>query len=440
MNCLIAIFSIVSLVKSYDLSTYPIFQDIHNHVGFGYVDYMLLDAIESGKLFDEVTHIMYSSCRDQENFYSDILELGCQMRSIDASGGVRNMSQLIHLFADFCEDEIKYKSLYINPFLNSHNSVLECVRIGVYTALKQAMRSSSNVLRHFHPIVVLPPNEGCEINWMWDLPNHQISSSEYGAQNGQDGVLNKIFQEIGSTNRYYVEIGYNADHLTRGSNTYMLNSELGWNGLLLDAQYENKSINLHKHFITTQNIISILQHYNVPYELDYLSVDIDSSDLWIGEVLLSPTSPYRPRVVSFEYNSHFPIGSTITMPPVQPGDKVKSVRHLGFGSSAGSLKAMLNSNGYEVVMLVGTLDIIAIRKDILGSNCPLPYAAFSNQVSLMHLCVHDDEDRGKWVEYHTWKSTGGDIVKSRRAALEHILLMNFPSGGSPASPHCLGFR
>jgi hypothetical protein len=91
---------------------------------------------------------------------------------------------------------------------------------------------------------------------------------------GLDGVIERVFEVIGSTNKYFVEIGYNTDHWSEGSNTCNLHLEHAWSGLLLDARFENASINLHKHFVTVDNIVGLFDKYNVPLEPDYVSIGI----------------------------------------------------------------------------------------------------------------------------------------------------------------------
>jgi hypothetical protein len=68
-------------------------------------------------------------------------------------------------------------------------------------------------------------------------------------------------------------------------------------------------INLHKHYLFADNIVGIFQKYNVPLELDYLSVDMDSHDLWVAKAILE--GGYRPRVITTEYNSNYPTNMSI---------------------------------------------------------------------------------------------------------------------------------
>jgi hypothetical protein len=89
---------------------------------------------------------------------------------------------------------------------------------------------------------------------------------------------------------FYVEVGYNRPYLTDGSNTLYLH-EKGWSGLLIDGEHSNHSINLHAHFVTPDNIEDIFDQHNVPLEPDYVSIDIDSIDVWVARSLLK--SKYR---------------------------------------------------------------------------------------------------------------------------------------------------
>src|SRR5258705_13450718 len=99
------------------------------------------------------------------------------------------------------------------------------------------------------------------------------------SQNGEDGIISAIMNLIGTSSEYYVEFGAMDGH--KLSNTKNLRDNLGWKGLLLDGGYEDPSINLHKEFITAENINEIFEKYDVPYDLDLLSIDIDYNDFYV---------------------------------------------------------------------------------------------------------------------------------------------------------------
>ena len=121
------------------------------------------------------------------------------------------------------------------------------------------------------------------------------------SQNGEDGILSKIFQLIQPITRYCVEFG--ADEGFTNSNTYLLRKQ-GWDCLLLDRMHEDPYINLHKEFITAENITALFDKYNVPHDFDLLSLDIDYNDFYVWKAL---DEKFKPAVVLIEYNaSHFP--------------------------------------------------------------------------------------------------------------------------------------
>lgn len=121
------------------------------------------------------------------------------------------------------------------------------------------------------------------------------------SQNGEDGVIEKIFKVIGITNKYYVEFGAGDGHF--GSNTKYLREKHQWKGLLLDGFYsENPSINLHNEFITAENIAELFRKYEVPADFDLISIDIDRNDFYVWKEL---NRFYKPRVVIIECNPCF---------------------------------------------------------------------------------------------------------------------------------------
>eukprot|EP01041_Mallomonas_annulata_P012260 gene12260-25769_t len=256
-------------------------------------------------------------------------------------------------------------------------------------------------------------------NWLWSLDKYEQSTS---SQDVQDGLLDRIFSldGIGHTNKYYVEIGFNSVTFEGGSGSNTLNlNRNGWSGLLLDIHNENTTINLRKHFISAKNIVQIFNMYQVPAEPDYVSIDIDSQDLWVLRSIIS-SGIYRPRVLTVEFNPNFPLSSTITIPP--------DVTHISynddilFGAAAGAIKAVAEEFGYTVVYMVLNLDLILIRTDLLQGHCPPPFFMNYYHKYRVHKCIRQAERMFQWIDYISWRDTGGDIETARVKAVEQIIL------------------
>ena len=140
-------------------------------------------------------------------------------------------------------------------------------------------------------------------------------------ENGEDGIISKIFEEIGTTNKYCVEVG--AGDGVKYSTTYDLRERLGFQALLVDGfvpvqkgktsadaseedieqalAKSNDKAKFAKAFVTKHNINAIFKEHNVPKEFDFLSLDIDGNDWWVWKELR-----YQPRVVMVEYNQYIP--------------------------------------------------------------------------------------------------------------------------------------
>jgi hypothetical protein len=195
------------------------------------------------------------------------------------------------------------------------------------------------------------------------------------SQNGEDGVLQKIFDLIGTTNKYYVEFGAGNGHF--GSNTKYFREKFGWEGLLLEGSCtENPAINLHRAFITAENICDLFRKYNVPQEFDLISIDIDGNDFYVWNAI---ARHYSPRVVIIECNSCFNYDE----------DKVVAYNadYLWDKSeySGASVLALYNlgrSLGYTLVYQESTgINLFFIRDDVLEQTG----VAFSNMNDVARL-------------------------------------------------------
>lgn len=125
------------------------------------------------------------------------------------------------------------------------------------------------------------------------------------SQNGEDGIVLRILEAVGFTNRYYVEFGVQDG---TECNARILREHLNFTGLMMDGGNENAGINLKREFITVDNIIGIFRENKVPTEFDFLSVDTDAFDWWLLMRLLRD-SPYRPRVIMVETNPSLGVGT-----------------------------------------------------------------------------------------------------------------------------------
>ncbi len=136
--------------------------------------------------------------------------------------------------------------------------------------------------------------------------NLQAAEKRVHSQNGEDGVIEALFAELGTTNKYFVEFGCGDG--TECNGAYLV--EQGWTGLAMDGQgiSKNPRLTVRKEFITAENINDLFRKYDVPHEFDLLSIDLDSNDFWVWQQITA-----RPRVVVIEYNASIPPNQSRTI-------------------------------------------------------------------------------------------------------------------------------
>ena len=119
------------------------------------------------------------------------------------------------------------------------------------------------------------------------------------SQFGEDGITEKIFELIGTTNKVCVEFGVEDGTMCCSR---ILWEKHNFKQILLDNNHENKKINLKKHTVTVNNVIELFKENNVPDDLDFLCVDIDSYDFYVLSKIIEK---YTPRVLVVETNPTF---------------------------------------------------------------------------------------------------------------------------------------
>lgn len=187
-------------------------------------------------------------------------------------------------------------------------------------------------------------------NWLSDYKR------KYASQRGEDGILEKIFEVLGTSQGWYVDVGAQGlDH----SNTYNLFKK-GWSGILIDADetcfqdllktYQgSKAFCMHERVEPTgeKSLDNLLAKTRLPAGFDLLDIDIDGNDYYVWESLIK----YIPTVVLIEFN-----------PIIKLDDYRQPVNGQG-GSSLSVLTKLGKTKGYELVATT-TINAFFVKRNL----------------------------------------------------------------------------
>lgn len=184
------------------------------------------------------------------------------------------------------------------------------------------------------------------------------------SQYGEDGILEKIFKELGIEKGLFCEFGaWDGIHL---SNTYAL-YEQGWSGVYIEGDKKkfkeltknitDPSSKLICHYVqvsgdrSLDNLLNLSGIFSSHRALDLLSIDIDSDDLSIFKSLKN----FRPTVLVIEYNPTIPLDVEY----INPQGENK-------GNSARSIVNFASSQKYILISVTDTnlIFIVAEKKPI----------------------------------------------------------------------------
>ena len=170
------------------------------------------------------------------------------------------------------------------------------------------------------------------------------------SQFGEDGIIKKIFEIVGTTTKRCVEFGaWDGFHL---SNTARLWTE-SWNAVLIEgdrARFEElkEKVKAYKcipvcAFVGTDHkkdsLEFLIEQAGVRGEIDLLSIDIDGNDYHIFQSL----EKLRPRVIICEYNPTIPYYVDVVPKP-----------NSFLGCSLGSLTRLAEEKDYRLVATTET--------------------------------------------------------------------------------------
>jgi hypothetical protein len=203
--------------------------------------------------------------------------------------------------------------------------------------------------------------------------------SDVFSQGGEDGVIAKILDTLPLRDGWCVEFGaWDGKHLSNCANL-VLNRQ--YHSIMIEAD-ETKFHQLRQNYRDNSRVIAqnrnvgfddndnldvILRDSSIPYDFDFLSIDIDGNDYHVWQA----TRTYRPKLVCVEFNPT--IGAEIDF--VQPADhRIKQ------GSSLASITKLAKTKQYELV-------------------CALPFNAFYVRSELFPLFNIDDNSvRNLWMD------------------------------------------
>jgi hypothetical protein len=270
---------------------------------------------------------------------------------------------------------------------------------------------------------------------------HEPTFRKY-SQGNQDGILRGIFNLVGATTRSAVEFGFgyeaNSGHSgeqliehNTGLNTRLLR-KAGWNVVYFDALISDRAAGIQKVILTEDNIVSAFRAAGVPTEVDYVSIDVDSIDVWLLSALLKE---YKPRVISVEYNQNFLSWMHITHVREWHPWTYRSV----YGASAGAINHVAQANGYTAVNIMPSgLEIFFIRQDVLVAHCvPQSIARFEELANAArvgtraHGTCDEKLDLPRLVDLHL--EMRGYRKQAQLKAMGEVAVLN---SLNPANPMC----
>jgi hypothetical protein len=195
------------------------------------------------------------------------------------------------------------------------------------------------------------------------------------SQNDEDGIIQEIFNRIGTTTRRFIEIG-----VENGleCNTLKLLLE-GWSGLWLEGSSQHLAsitrrfndiisegrLSAKQAFVTAENINELI----ADGDIDLLSIDIDGNDFYVWRTIRA----VNPRVVVIEFNAKFRPPLSIVQ-AYRPDNVWPRTDYMG-----ASLEAMVRLGRDLGYSLVGTnivgVNAFFVRNDLLAEHFQEPFTA-----------------------------------------------------------------
>jgi len=200
------------------------------------------------------------------------------------------------------------------------------------------------------------------------------------AQTDEDGIIAEIFKRISTTNQFFVEFGV-GNGIENNSANLLFQS---WKGLWIEGNLEcvtsiqqnlkrfitSNQLKIHQAFISENNVEQIFTNFQVPVELDLLSIDVDSFDYYIWHAI----NKFKPRIIVIEYNPSW--GPTTEW--IMPKDVIPSfTNHTScYGASLKSYEKLGIQKGYSLVGCnITGANAFFVRNDLVKDLFASPFTS-----------------------------------------------------------------
>lgn len=176
------------------------------------------------------------------------------------------------------------------------------------------------------------------------------------SQNGEDGILDVLRNQLRKSNRYFIEIG-SADGLQNNSSWMVVAEQYA--GLMVEGnpRLVARAKRLIPHyslgaecvnmFVSSSTVkgLKALSQYADP---DVFSLDIDGVDYYVAEAIFE--AGFRPKVFVVEYNSVFGPDRSMTVPYKENFSfGAEHSTRLYYGASVSAWRKLFSKQGYRFV-------------------------------------------------------------------------------------------
>lgn len=180
------------------------------------------------------------------------------------------------------------------------------------------------------------------MNWIERM--YEIKGKDLYSQNGEGLLLEYVFHHVNCmcNGQTFIDIG--AGDGFNLSNTRHLKNLFKWSGRQLDK--------IKGELITCENVLNYYEYAAI------ISIDTDGNDYWLLDTMLTKSKAF---IICAEFNPAFTDSRTIKY---NPNHEWAGDDYYGFSFEAG--KKLAEKNGYEIIFNVANMNLIMVRKDLIG--------------------------------------------------------------------------